>query len=174
MEEGLFVKRNYRAGLLFGILVMLFPMLQAQEKPPFPVEVEVRNARFLNFGTFTGGEAGGTVSIDYSGVRSQTGDVFLLNFGASPTSAMFDLRANPGTLISISGPTDFYLYGDGGTGGQIRLEIDSFSTGQTFITTVSPPAITEILVGGTLYIGNDSQSPPGFYSGSYTLIFNYE
>lgn len=164
----------FKAALLLGSLMVAIPSVQSQENPPIPVEVEVRNSRFLNFGTFTGGLSGGTVTVDYTGTRTATGDVFLLNLGTPSSSALFDLTANPGTLITITTPGDIFITGDGGTSGQVRLVINSFSTGQTFITTAVPPMINEIYVGGTLHIGNEAQSPPGYYTGTFSLIFNYE
>ena len=166
------IKSIYKAAVLFGFLIFSVPMLQAQENPPIPVEVEVRNSRFLNFGSFTGGQSGGTVTVDDLGTRTATGEVFLLNLGDPPSSAIFDLKANPGTLITITTNGDYFL--DGNNGGEVRLVIDSFSTGQTFITTAVPPLMNEIFVGGTLHIGNETQSPPGYYTGSFSLTFNYE
>ncbi|NJX17622.1 DUF4402 domain-containing protein, partial [Tamlana crocina] len=60
------------------LLLMSFSGVFAQENPPIPIEVEVRNAQFLNFGKFTVGPAGGTVVIDPLGSRSYTGDLYLL------------------------------------------------------------------------------------------------
>src|SRR5680860_869619 len=51
------------------------------------------------------------------------------------------------------------------------LNIDSFSTGQTFITTASPPFANPVYVGGTLTVGNSSASPPGQYNETFTLTF---
>ncbi len=165
--------------ILLLLLFLMSSAAQAQvfpENPPIPVKVEVRNSRFLNFGSFTSGTTGGTVTVDYNGTRTATGDVFLLNLGNSPSSAIFDLTANPGTLISITIPANFILDGDGGTGGQLRLDInmDHLSPGQSFITTALPPSTNEILVGGTLTVGSDAQNPAGFYTGTFSLIFNYE
>jgi len=173
--------RNIFTGkkILLGIYLLIHTGVQAQvfpENPPIPVKVEVRNSRFLNFGSFTGGVTGGTVTVDYNGTRTSTGDVFLLNLGNPTSSALFDLTANPGTLVNITVPSDFLLSGDGGTGGDVRLEItmNHISTGQTFITTVTPPLTNEIEVGGTLHIGSEAQNPAGFYTGTFSLIFNYE
>ena len=174
MVENFSMVSFFKASLLIGSLLFAIPWIQAQENPPIPVEVEVRNSRFLNFGTFTGGLNGGSVTIDYSGTRTATGDVFLLNLGSPSSSALFDLTANPGTLITITTPGDVFLSGDGAISGQVRLVLNSFSTSQTFITTAIPPLVNEIYVGGTLYIGDETQSPPGFYTGTYSLIFNYE
>ena len=177
---GIRLIHSFRTEILL-LLLSLFIVSAAKaqgfpENPPIPVKVEVRNTRFLNFGSFTTGVSGGTVTVDQHGMRSATGDVFLLNLGSPSISALFDVTANPGTLISITIPSNFKLQGDGGNGGEIELEINSnlISPGQYFISTAIPPMTNEVEVGGTLHIGNEAQNPAGYYSGSFSLIFNYE
>ena len=143
-----------------------------QELPPIPVQVQVNTAQFLNFGSFAPGVSGGTVSVDYNGIRTTTGDITLFNFGPSPSSALFDLTANPGTIINIMTPSNVLLTGS--NGGQISLSLDSYSTGQVFVTGISPPATTPVFVGGTLVIGNISANPPGNYQGVINLTFIQE
>jgi hypothetical protein len=90
----------------------IFPVsiVNAQENPPIPVAVEVRNAQFLNFGSFTVGPTGGTVSVGFNGERNSTGDIHLLNIGSSSVSyAIFDVYANPGTILQIQYPTEVKL-----------------------------------------------------------------
>lgn len=145
------------------------------ENPPIPIKVEVNSSQSLHFGAFTAGASIGTVTVDYSGIRSSTGGVTLLHFGMSPSNGLFDLTANPGTIINIHTPGLVNLYLEsGGTSasGFVQLEINSFSTGQTFITTASPPVPNPIAVGGTLYI--NPGAPAGTYQGMFTLTFNHE
>ncbi len=156
--------------VIFGLIFTLFSVSsKAQENPPIPVQVQVNTARFLNFGSFTTGVSGGTVSVTSNGIRSSTGDVVELNMGPPVSSAQFDVTANPGTILTINSPANIILTGTGG--GSIFLNIDSYSTGQTFITTASPPFTTPVYVGGTLSIGNLSANPPGQYDGTFTLTF---
>lgn len=155
-----------------SLISLAFSEVTAQEKPPIPIKVEVNTSQFLNFGSFTTGMNGGTVTVNYEGTRTITGDIFLLNLGASPSPALFDVTANPGTIINISAPTNVELTGsDGGT---IYLDINSFSTGRTFITTANPLGVNEVFVGGTLRIGNQSAAPPGRYNGTFTLTFIHQ
>lgn len=164
------IKKTYILQLL-PLLVIIFSASEilAQEKPPIPVKVEVNTARWLNFGSFTTGTNGGTVVVDFSGKRTATSDVTLLNMGATHTSAMFDVRAIPGTIIHIKAPVDVPLKGT--NGGTIYLDIDSFSTGQTFIHTGNANTPTAVEVGGTLRVSNSGSNPPGSYNGSFTLTF---
>ena len=163
---------------LFLFLGMFFwgtTVFVAQENPPIPVKVEVRTAKFLNFGAFTTGATGGTVTVDDFGQRTSTGDIYELYLGDSPSPAIFDLTANPGTMINIVVPPLIPLYLEGGSvgaSGLVQLEINKFSTGEVFITTALPPATNEIMVGGTLHVSPGA--PAGKYSGIFTLTFNHE
>lgn len=162
--------------VIFGLIFTLSSIsAKAQENPPIPVQVKVRTAQFLNFGAFTTGNNGGTVTVNADGIRSWTNDVVLLNMGQQASQAIFDVTANPGTIITISSPPDIVLNGPGGT---MLLNIDSYSTskgniiGQTFITTADPLFDTNpVFVGGTLTVGSPTANPPGKYSGSFTLTF---
>lgn len=159
-------------GILFlgMILLMISPFsLIAQENPPIPVQVEVRTAKYLNFGSFTNGGGIGTVSVDYSGQRTSTGDVVLLNFGASPSAALFDVTANPGTIISMQHMSEILL--EGSNGGSLILRIDSYSTGSPiFISTAGSNSVNEVYIGGTLKLGT-STAPPGTYNGTIVIDF---
>jgi hypothetical protein len=156
----------------FWLLLFMFSIVEinAQENPPIPVSVEVNTSQFLNFGSFTGGVNGGTVTVNYAGNRTKTGDIFLL--GASESPALFDIIANPGTIMQITVPGQIELTGS--NGGQIYLTINSFSTGQTFVTSANPPNTTPVYVGGTLSIGDQTSAIPGNYNGNFTLTFIHQ
>lgn len=152
--------------------ILSFSGLFAQENPPIPVSVEVRNAQGLNFGAFTVGNAGGNVIISPNGDRTGDTDVYLLNLGASYHYAIFDVYANPGTLLQIQPVTNISLSGPAGS--NVTLSIDPFldiSTGQTFITTTNPH---EVFVGGKLHIPTGAAGPAGTYNGTFTLTFIHE
>lgn len=159
--------------LLTCFLVILFSSeMQGQELPPIPVDVQVSTEQFLNFGAFTVGDAGGSVVVDYTGTRTWTGDVTLLNMGAPITPALFDVYVNPGTLITITHPAQFELMGD--RGNKIYLEINSYSSGQNFVSTNAAEIPNSVYIGGTLLLGNPSANPPGKYSGTITITFNQQ
>ncbi|MDX1543203.1 MAG: DUF4402 domain-containing protein, partial [Christiangramia sp.] len=103
--------RNF--SLILSLLLMGNFRVTAQENPPIPVEVEVNTAQFLNFGAFTVGDAGGTVSVDHNGTRTWTGDITLLNNG-TVSPALYDVYANPGTIITVTHPPSFELTGTSG------------------------------------------------------------
>lgn len=146
--------------------------LFAQENPPIPLKVEVRNAQGLNFGAFTVGDAGGNVIISSTGERIADTDVQLLNMGSTSHYAIFDVYAIPGTLLQIQPIQNIRLSGPAGS--NVTLSIDPFSdisSGQTFITRSNPQ---EIFVGGKLSIPNGSAGPAGSYNATFTLTIIHE
>lgn len=158
--------------LIFTFLSLAFSVLSAQEHPPIPIEVEVRNAQGLNFGAFTVGNSGGNVIISPMGDRTKQFDVQLLNMGSTAHYAIFDVYAIPGTLLQIQQVPNVQLSGP--TGSNVTLTIDPFediSTGQTFITRTNPH---EVFVGGKLSIPSGSAGPAGSYNATFTLTFIHE
>lgn len=162
----------FRSVFILSFIFIYLQDAKAQENPPIPVEVEVSTAQFLNFGAFTVGEAGGTVSVDFNGTRTWTGDITLLNTGATVAPALYDVYANPGSIITITHPEIFELSGTSGQ--KIYLEINSYSTGKTFISTQNSGFPNSVYLGGTLTLGNISANQPGAYSGTINITFNQQ
>lgn len=159
--------KSFCSGIIL-FLICSFSMF-SQENPPVPVQVEVRTSRFLNFGSFTTNGGVGTVHVDYTSHRTATGDVVLLNFGASPSAALFDVTVNPGTIITMQHLPQIQLTGS--NGGELLLQIDSYSTGTpVFISTEPTNLVNEIYIGGTLLLGT-TNTPPGKYSGTVVIDF---
>jgi hypothetical protein len=161
----------------FWLLLFMFSVVQisAQENPPIPIEVEVRTSRNLNFGSFTAGTSGGNVSVSWDGLRTSTGDIVELSAGQPVSAALFDVYANPGTIIQIQDYGETEL--TNGNGGSIYLTLNSLSTGQRTFVTQSPNTQmpNEIFVGGTLRIPSDnSGNLPGTYFGTFNLNFIHQ
>ena len=163
-----------------SLIIFPFSKVVAQENPPIPVKVEVRNAQGLHFGTFTVGDGGGNVIITPAGNRIADRGIQLLNMGASPHYAIFDVYAIPGTLLQIDPISDVQLSCSSQdpktscSGSNVTLRIDPFldiSTGQTFITKTNPQ---EIIVGGKLIIPNKASGPAGNYSADFKLTIIHE
>jgi hypothetical protein len=149
-------------------LLLIYVPVSAQEMPPRPISVTVVTSQNLSFGNFAQGALGGTVIVYSNGTRSRTGDIVLLN-GGSVSPALFDVVANPGTLITIVNGSDVSL--NGNNGGTMMLHIGASSTGSPFITTVARPTPTHVYIGGTLTVGNPGANPPGDYSGTFQVTF---
>lgn len=150
------------------LLAILASLAVAQEPPPRPVVVTV-TAQTLSFGAFTHGTVGGTVSISSGGIRSSSGDVILLSLGYSYSTTLYEVVANPGTIVSILNGPDVIL--PGSNGGSITLTIGTSDPVSPFVTTTLPPLPTYLNIGGTITIGNSAANPPGDYSGTYDITF---
>lgn len=156
--------------LLYGsiFLLLVYVSINAQEMPPRPITVTVITSQNLSFGYFAEGDLGGTVSVSSSGARSWTGNIVLLN-GGSVSPALFDVTANPGTLITIVNGSDATL--NGSNGGTMTLHIGTSSTGSPFITTQPRTSPNHVYIGGTLTVGFPAANLPGDYSGSFQITF---
>ncbi len=157
--------------VMFTIILICFVQaLQAQEPPPRPITV-TWTSQNLSFGAFYQGAVGGSVIINSAGSRSSTGDVVLLSMGYLFSAAVFNVVANPGTLISLLKPTTTLTDGSGHT---LTLQIDETSPVSPFVTTVPVTSFTPVNVGGILYIGSPAVNPPGNYAGTFDLTFVQE
>ncbi|RQO66031.1 hypothetical protein DBR43_27710 [Pedobacter sp. KBW06] len=139
------------------------------ENPPRPVVIYVNPAQGLQFGAFYQGGTGGSVIIYPNGSRSTTGSVIQTNQGVSFSPAIFEVDAEPGTLVTIVNGPDVTL--NGSNGGSITLHIGSSDPGSPFIATQTSPGRTQIRIGGTLTLTNPLANPPGNYSGTFSVTF---
>ncbi len=152
--------------------ILTTTMVYGQEQPPRPITVTVSLSQNLNFGAFYHGNVGGSVIIYNDGSRSSTGDIVLLTMGYSFSTGLYDVVANPGTLISILNGPDAILTGS--NGGSMILQIGDSNLSNPFIITTIPPAATQLRIGGTLIVGNPIVNPPGNYGGTFDITFVQE
>lgn len=143
----------------------------AQEPPPRPIVVTV-TGQALSFGAFYHGAVGGTITINSDGSRTSSGDVVPLGLGYVYSTALYEIVANPGTVISLLNGPDVNLVGS--NGGTLSLHIGDSDLGSSFVTTAPYPVPTELNVGGTLSVGNSIANPPGSYSGTFDITFIQE
>jgi len=162
------IKRHVRLFSRSMFLLLMYASVSAQEMPPRPISVTAITSQNLSFGGFAQGALGGTVTVSSSGIASKTGNIVLLN-GGTVSPALFDVVANPGTLITIVNGPDVSL--NGSNGGSLTLHIGSSSIGSPFITTVARPTPTHVYFGGTLTVGSPGANPPGDYSGTFQVTF---
>ena len=160
--------RTKATTLLILLLLTLSSLVKAQEPPPRPVLINV-TAQTLSFGAFAHGAIGGTVSISSGGIRSSSGDIILLSLGYPYSTTLYEVIANPGTIISIMNGPDVTL--PGSNGGSITLTIGASDPVSPFVTSTPPPLPTYLNIGGTISIGNTAANPPGDYSGTYDITF---
>jgi hypothetical protein len=174
IRENNILGHSRRLFLIVTIAIVggFFSVVKAQEDPPRPVLVYVNSSQHLSFGAFSHGAAGGTVTVNPDESRSSSGSVLLLNLGYVYSSALFDIRANPGTVISILNGPDVVL--PGSNGGSILLHLTTSLPASPFVTTVPWPTFTQVKIGGRLTVGNAAANPPGNYSGTYSVTFIQE
>ena len=153
--------------LATALLLCIAVPVQAQEPPPRPVILTANPSQPLAFGAFTPGASGGTVTISPNGTRSAGGSVVLLSLGYVYTPAMFYVRANMGTVLSVLVTPPAILTGSGG--GTLTLQVAGSLPASPFVTTLPWPQYTTLLLGGTLTIGNIASNPPGTYTGTYSV-----
>lgn len=152
---------------LLILLVVHCHTAAAQELPPRPVVVTFNESQPLAFGAFSPGAGGGTVTVAPNGNRSSSGDVVLLSMGFLYTPAMFYVRANQGTVLSVLVSPPVTLAGSGG--GSLTLQVAGSLPASPFVITLPWPQQTTVLVGGILTIGNIASNPPGNYTGSFSI-----
>lgn len=164
---------------IFWIFLFSINMIgYTQENPPIPTTVEVRPVNVMNFGAFLIDPAGGKISMDYNGLRTVLYGATLFNSGEPPAAALFDVYANPGTILNIMHDTSYELRGD--NGGTITLELDSYSVNgnevlnRSFITETISTIPNSVFIGGTLTTKNSDGTPPGNYSGTILITFVQE
>jgi hypothetical protein len=157
--------------LLYMTMVLLScsSAVNAQPPPPRPITIYANPAQGMIFGAFFQGASGGTVILYPDGSRVATGSLVLANLGYPFSPALFEVDANPGTVVTIMNGPDVTLTGS--NGGSIGLHIGAASTGTHFTTTVAPPGRTQVWIGGTLTVGNPLANPSGNYSGTFSVTF---
>jgi hypothetical protein len=164
----------YSSRLMLPFCAVLFLALAQEiqaQYPPRPVVVSP-TAQGLAFGAFYQGAAGGTVTVTPAGVRSASGSVVLLFAGFPFSPALFTIKGNPGTLITMMAGPDVIL--PGSNGGSLTLQIGPTIPISPFVLTAPFPEPTNFYVGGTLIVGSPAANPPGAYSGTFTIIFNQQ
>jgi hypothetical protein len=164
-------KKSVTAAIVMLLLLNAFTA-RTQPPPPRPLYIYVNPAQGLIFGAFFQGVTGGSVIIYPDGSRSVTGDIIQANLGIPFSPAIFEVDADPGTLVSILNGPDATLTGS--NGGSIKLHIGNASTGSLFITTAIPPDRTQVRIGGTLTVGSPLANPSGVYSGTFSVTFIHE
>ena len=145
--------------------------LMAQEDPPRPVQITA-TSQGLSFGAFYHGASGGTVIIEPDDSRSATGDIVLLGMGIPFSSALYEILANPGTIISVLNGPNATLTGV--PSGTMTLQIGDSDPVSPFVTTVPYGTIIYLNVGGTLIVGTPAANPPGNYSGTFDITLVQE
>jgi len=122
---------------------------------------------------------GGTVTVDYTGSRSSTGDVYLLNLGYPVEQAILEFHLCPGRSVKVMYSTSVQLTHGSNymnmTVGRIRIGSTVITAnGQNFYSNKGCNDTHYIEVGGTLTVSSLANNPPGEYTGSFTVTLAQE
>jgi hypothetical protein len=163
------MKTTNQIVLIFSFLCLFSGQnpVSAQEKPPRPMSIS--KWQDLSFGAFSPGLSGGDVTINSSGGRTVTAGIIEFGLSYPFHPAVFEIDGEPGTLISWISTSTILT---GSNGGSIELRIEA--SANPYISTVSLSGTIRISIGGTLTVGNPMVSPPGSYSGSFSITFIQE
>ncbi len=164
-SSGLHVWFSLFFGLLFTGLTAL--SLSAQAPFPPPNQIQVFPVQGLSFGDFYPSGSGGTITVDFNGIRSSSGVTLA---GGVYYAAVFEVALIPGRLVSISLGPNVLLTGS--NGGSMTLNIGPADKGNSFVTSGGHPFRNPVYIGGTLNVGNALTNPPGSYSGEFFVTFN--
>ena len=166
----LFQVKKVQVYICVSVIFCFFSLItNGQPPPPRPIAVYNNPAQGLIFGAFFNGASGGTVMVNHDGTRNVTGSLVQANLGFPFSPAVFEVEANPGTVVSIMNGPDVTL--SGSNGGTLTLHLDNANTGPLFISAVAPPARTQVRIGGTLTVGSPIANPRGNYTGSFSITF---
>lgn len=163
-------KRGWLLIILFsGFSLCVQAQIPTDSLPKDPGSISVYSVQNLNFGSFSQGTSGGTVSVSPAGVRSVTGTVVAINQGGAVYPAIFEVEAAAGVVITVQNGSNVSLTGS--NGGTMTLQLGASNPVSPFTSTVAPPGRTQVSIGGTLTVGNASTSRPGNYSGTFSVTF---
>jgi hypothetical protein len=171
------IKNILHSALLVFLFLCFGRIIEAQPVLP-PRSITVNSTQALHFGTFcleNTGSSGGTVSVDWQGNRTSTGQVYLLPTAPIHQAAIFEISLCQGRSVVISYPQTTILTGS--NGGTMTLYIgptEKGESGSTFQVNGDCNFITQLRVGGKLIVGSNSANPGGTYTGSFSIIFNQQ
>jgi hypothetical protein len=157
---------------LITILLVLYAQF-CWAQPSLPQRsITLNPTQELFFGKFYDKGNGGSISVDWQGNRTTSGDTVAVpsSFG---TPALFDIKLCQGRSVTITYQPTVIL--EGSNGGSFNLDIGPTEKGQngaTFATENNCNFITILRVGGTLHIPAGSKS--GLITGSFEISFDQQ
>lgn len=160
--------RRHRLFLSCSLAAVL--LFAAGARGALAQQVNLSNTRGLDFGRFVA-SGGGAVVLAPTGLRSRTGAVVLLN---SPNAGQASFSVSKFSNGSGSKSVVITLPANGSTrmtSGANSMAVGSFVSSPASIQTI-PTGGTTLAIGATLTVAPNQA--PGIYSGSFSLIVNYQ
>jgi hypothetical protein len=166
-----------KSGLLEGLLLTAMLLINAgisHAQPGLPPRtMTVTATQPIEFGAFVATGSGGTITVDWHGVRSSTGGIVLVSASICKP-AIFEVKLCPGRDVMITYSPTILL--SNGSGGSLTLTIGPNEMGENgnhFIVNTDCNFITPFHVGGTLNIPSGTV-PEGIYSGVFDITFTQD
>ena len=165
------ILNKYYIKLITTLLVLYAQFCWAQPSLP-QRSITLNPTQELFFGKFYDRGNGGSISVDWQGNRTTSGDTVAVpsSFG---TPALFDIKLCQGRTVTITYQPTVTL--EGSNGGSFNLDIgptEKGENGATFATENNCNFITILRVGGTLHI--PAGSPPGDITGTFEISFDQQ
>ena len=134
--------------------------------------VVINTLSHLRFGSFYPGRAGGMLEVSREGIRSSAGTVVLLGSDLPVSSAVYEIRCPPYTMIHLMVDDQIILRGPGNEklicipdiNGQMSSIVSPHDSETGFLVTM----------GARLIVESAGQRPPGDYSGSINVFLVVE
>lgn len=160
--------------LLFSIIILFLYAGVSFAQPLLPDRtLTVSATQPLYFGKFYDiGSGGGTVSINWQGIRTTTGGIIAVSSSVA-RPALFDIQLCQGRNVTITFAPTISLIGS--NGGVLTLDVgptEKGVSGTTFAVENNCNFVTILRVGGTLHIPGNSL--PGNYTGSFEISFDQQ
>jgi len=133
---------------------------------------EVVQVKNFSFGNIVAGKEGGTLILYADGQIRTTGSVLVLPSAQTASPALFELRAQPGTVVQFILDAPFQIRGSNGNVLMV-LPIHPFD-GAPFTMPEAPGNSVTIPVGAEVRIPPNPSTEAGGYTGSLQLTVVYE
>ena len=167
---------RYKSQLLMVLVCLCFLKGKCQQVDvsvtTIGTALKVTVRQEINFGAFTQGHSGGSITILPQGTRMSSGAVVPLNFGSAYLPLILEIEGPKGSIVSMMADQITILTGS--NGGIMKLKLRGSNPEMPFIITDDAPAKSIIKIGAELIVGNSKESPPGNYSGTINISFVVE
>ena len=159
--------------LVVTVILLLFANFTYAQPGLPPKSITVTATQPIEFGAFVPTGSGGTIEVDFNGVRTAFGGVVLVEASICKP-AIFEVKLCPGRKVTISYAPSITI--SNGSGGSLTLNIGPTEmgvSGSYFMVTTDCNFVTNFRVGGTLIIP-PGVVPTGFYTGVFDITFTQE
>ena len=136
-----------------------------------PVSIIVSGTIGLNFGTFSAGTAGGSITMSPAGVRTSLGTVLPVAGAGLESQASISISASTGESVVVS--MDNLVYAVTSPGGGAPMNVDNFNINGGGVTSTVSITTNPVVIpmGARLNVGAGQSA--GVYTGTYVVNANY-